>query len=73
MPQLSCYEPPTGPEGAAHQILERVGITGWIHGRTKVMLKYNHTTELEKHMNSVYVKIVTIQRCKFLHENQRSG
>ena len=67
-PQLaSCSEPPLPAEAVTRQILEQVGITGWEYGRTKVMLKFNHTAELKRHTNSIMKRIITIQRCEFCY------
>ena len=63
MPQLS-FDDALSSKDTAHRILERVGITGWASGKTKIMLKFNHTSELDKHTGYVYTKVVTIQRCE---------
>ena len=67
-PQLaSCDKQPLSAEAVTRQILERVGITGWECGRTKIMLKFNHTAELKRHANSIMKRIITIQRCEFCY------
>ncbi len=63
-PQLASCEPPLPAEVVTRQILERVDITGWERGRTKIMLKFNHTAELKRHTNNIMKRIITIQRCE---------
>ena len=66
MPQLSLDDALPSKDTAC-RILERVGVSGWVCGRTKVMLKFNHIAELDKHTGYVYTKTVTIQRCELPH------
>ena len=70
----AVYAPPSvssSSEGKCRAILANVDVEGWACGRSKVMLRFDHSTVLDAQCSFVYIKVVTIQRCKLLERGER--
>lgn len=55
---------PLPDDEAVGVVLRKVGVVRWESGRSKVLLKYNHPVELERHSRNIHLHIIAIQRCK---------
>lgn len=52
------------PLEACSEVLRQVGVKGWAEGHTKILLKFQHTSQLETRSASIMLHVATIQRCK---------